>query len=522
LSNPGKGDLRIKDSASKWNDPFILITLLIVSIISHFPFVIVGIGEPDSARIAAVVIDRITHGTYGPLAGYYFTDTIPLYIEYLTFFMRLTHDNFNYLPMIMNYSNAFFATMCVIPAYLIIKWIFNNSTIAFCSVIALIFNPSFFQASTYGTPHLIAFFFFLVSLYFFILWIEGNSRSKYLMLLLSCLALLITMLIKTPIVLAGGIYPALLYIKKVRDKGKIVFSVLSLISAFALFFITRNQLIGSLNTETASIGSLISWFKYFFGSVSLGFVMRQIKPPVLGLGVVTSVLGLISFFYFIVKRRVNVLLFVVSWSALSYFFWFFVYGNNTRHFMIGVLPVIVMIVIFLYEKAPKLTLLLTIAIIFGNAVTTLPSAATNYTSGNLFKSSEMLKSRVKLYHDLAKELVNTNANKVAVMGRFHNPYVVYEIVSSAPNYEAKLLTSVRSSFIRITADDKEYMICYIDKTDPKADIEKALKLYNLYDYTIVSATYNLQWLRQQGVKVMNTKLLNNYYSDSLKDILSFL
>jgi hypothetical protein len=522
LSNTEKGDLRIKDSVRKWNDPFILITLLIVSIISHFPFVIEGIGEPDSARIAAVVIDRITHGTYGPLAGYYFTDTIPLYIEYLTFFMRLTHNNFTYLPMIMNYSNAFFATMCVVPAYLIIKWIFNDSTIAFCSVIALIFNPSFFQASTYGTPHLIAFFFFLVSLYFFILWVEGNRRLKYLMLSLSCLSLLITMLIKTPLVLAGGIYPALLYIKKVKDKKKIVFSFFSLISVFILFLITRNQLIGSLNTDTASVGSLIGWFKYFFGSVSFGFFMRQIKPPILGLGVVTSVLGLISFFYFVKKRRVDVLLFVVSWSALSYFFWFFVLGNNTRHFMIGVLPVIVMIVIFLYDKAPKFTLLLTIALIFGNAVTTLPSPATNYTSGNLFKSNILHNDRVKLYHARAKEIVNINANKVAVMGRFHNPYVVYEILSSAPSYEAKLLTSVRSSFIRITTKNKEYVLCYIDKTDPENAIEKALKLYNLYDYTIVSATYDLQWLRQRGIKVMNTELLDDYYHDSFKDILSFL
>lgn len=479
-------------------------------------------GEPDSARIAVVVIDKVTHGTYGPLAGYYFTDTIPLYIEYLTFCMHLMGNHFTYLPMVMNYSNAFFATMCVIPAYLIIRYIFNNSTIAYCSVIALIFNPSFFQASTYGTPHLIAFFFFLVSLYLFILWIDGNRRFKYLMLSLSCFSLLISMLIKTPIVLAGGIYLALLYIKKVKDKKKIAFSVFSLISVFILFLITRNQLIGSLDTETSSIGGLISWFKHFFGTVSFGYFMRQIKPPFLGLGVVTSVLGLISFFYFVKKRRVDVLLFVVSWSALSYFFWFFVQGNNSRHFMIGVLPVIVMTIIFLYDKTPKLTFLLTIALIFGNAITTLPLPTTSFTSGNLFKSNKLHNSRVKLYHARAKEIANINENKVAVMGRFHNPYVIYEILSTTPSYEAKLLTSVISSFIRIKANNKEYMFCYIDKTDTEAAIEKALERYDLYNYIIVSATYDLEWLKKRGIRVMNTELLDDYYRDSFKDILSFL
>src|SRR4030067_1225096 len=88
-----------------------------ISVISHFPFVLTGFGEPDSARIAAVVIDRISNGHGGPLANIYFTDTIPLYVLYLSLFIKLLNYNYSYLPAIMNYTNAIFATLTIIPAY---------------------------------------------------------------------------------------------------------------------------------------------------------------------------------------------------------------------------------------------------------------------------------------------------------------------------------------------------------------------------------------------------------------------
>jgi hypothetical protein len=420
----------------------------------------------------------------------------------------------------MNYSNAVFATLCIIPAYLIIKRIFG-STIAFCSVLALIFNPSFYQASTYGTPHLIAFFFFLISLYCFILWLDNKKWFRYPALFLSCIFLSMTMLIKAPLALAGGIYLALLYLRKIKEKKIIVLSILSLLLAFILFLATRKQLIGSLNTDTASVGSLINWFKYFFGTLSFGFIMRQIKPPVLGAGVITSLLWIVSLFYYLYRRRIDIILFVMSWSALTYFFWFFVYGNNTRHFMVGVLPVIVMVIMFFHEKTPKITLLLTSALIFGNAIVTAPSPSTYFTSGNLFASNKLHNSRVILYHSKAKEIADIDENKIAVMGYFHNPYVIYEILSSVSSYEAKLLTSVRSSVIKIKTDNKEYMLCYIDKLDPAASIERAITHYDLDSYLIVSATFDLDWLKARGIQTKNLVFLDDYHRSSFKDILSF-
>jgi len=117
--------------------------LLIISIVAHFPFVLNGFGEIDATKIAVSVIDMLNYGADAAFANLYFSDVIPLYILYLRGFMKFLNYDYTYLPLIMNYTNAVFGTLVIIPAFLLIRQIFNNSTIAFCSVLALIFAPSF-------------------------------------------------------------------------------------------------------------------------------------------------------------------------------------------------------------------------------------------------------------------------------------------------------------------------------------------------------------------------------------------
>jgi len=486
--------------------------LLIISIISHFPFVLKSIGEPDSARIAVVVIDRITHGSDGPLAGYYFTDSIPLYVQYLAWIMRFFDYNYIYFPLIMNYTNAILGTLTIIPAYLLIKRLFNNTTIAFYSVLALTFAPSFYQPSIYGTPHLIAFFFFLISLHSYLTWIDSKHKiMRYLLLILSSIALTLTMLFKSPLALAGGIYLGILYLKKVREKERIALSFSSLILAFILFLLIRQWITGTVSTGTTSISDFLDWLNYFFGKPTWGFMKRQLKPPIWGAGILTAFTGAAVFIYYLLKKRVDILTFIVSWAAPTYFFWLFIYGNNARHFMIGVLPLIVVVIVFFYEEAPRFTFIFTGLLITGNFLITSPSHSTYFPSGNLFKSHDLLENRNLLYHSKAKAIANLDEDKIAVMGYYHNPYVLYEIVSSTPIYEAKLLTSVRSAVINIKTNFKEYMLCYIARDNPQANIEKALIQYDLDNYVFVSATYNLEWLKNKGIKTRDVGILPYRY-----------
>src|SRR4030066_1408693 len=137
------------------NKPYHLPLLLVISIASHFPFVLKGFGEIDATKIAVSVIDILNHGSNAAFANFYFTDVIPLYILYLKWAMKLLNYNYSYLPVVMNYTNAVFGTLAVIPAFFLIRQLFRNSTIAFYTVLALIFAPSFYQSTIMGFPHLI-------------------------------------------------------------------------------------------------------------------------------------------------------------------------------------------------------------------------------------------------------------------------------------------------------------------------------------------------------------------------------
>lgn len=415
----------------------------------------------------------------------------------------------------MNYTNAIFATFTVVPAYLLIRRLFNNAVVAFCSVLALIFNPSFFQASIYGTPHLIAFFFFLVSLLLYLDWLETKSKTAgYYLLILSTVSLTITLLLKSPLALGGGIYLGLLYLRRIKEKKKTILSLLSLAIAFILFLLLRHYLVGSINTGTTSATNFIDWMKYYFGNLgqyTFGFFKRQLKPPVLGTGIFTSVLGILIFIYFLFRKRSDVLIFVLSWAAPTYFFWLFIYGNNARHFMLGVFPVIVMAVLFFYEKGSKAVIILTTALIMGNFLIAAPSPSTYFPSGNLFKSQALLQDRTNLYHSKAQEILGIDEKKIAVMGQYHDPYVLYEILKSTPSYEAKLLTSVKGSVTQIKTDDKEFILCYISSDSPQTNIEKSINLYNLSNYIITSATYDLEWLKNKGITTRNIGLLTYEY-----------
>jgi hypothetical protein len=501
------------------NPPY-LILLLIISAASHFPFVLEGIGEPDSARIATVVIDRISNGANGPLVNFYHTDTIPLYVLSLSWVMKLYSQDFTYLPLIMNYTNAIFSSLIIVPSYLLIKRLFRNSRVAFYSVMVFIFAPSFFLASVYGAPHLIALFFFFVSAYLFLLWIDDSSIARrHCWLLLSSAAFTLTILFKSSIILGCGIYPGILYIRRVKDKRKILFSLIYLCLAFFIFIFLRQHIIEPSAESITSRSGFLAYINYFLIDPTPSVIIRQIKPAILGAGIFSSLLGVISFLFYLLKKRSDMLIFMITWTALPNLYWISIWGNNARHHLIAVLPLLVMVVFFLYERSPRFLPLLTGALILGNFLLTAPSPSTYFPSGSLFKSQALLEARISKYHSKAREIAAINAEKIAVMDHYHIPYVIYEILSTKPLYDAKLLTSVRDSVVEIKTSDKEYMICFISSDAPRVNIEKMLNRYRLDNHVFVSLAYELEWLKDLGVKAIDIGSLDDYHQDSLKNIL---
>lgn len=485
------------------NKTYHLPLLLIISIISHFPFVLKGFGEIDATKIAVSVIDILNHGSDAAFANFYFTDVIPLYILYLKWFMKLLNHNYSYLPIVMNYTNAVFGTLIIIPAYYLIKQLFSNSTIAFCSVLALIFAPSFYQSTIMGFPHLIAFFFLLVALNFYLSGLDHNQKSTvYFLMFLSCIFLTITFLFKSDYVLAAGAYIGFLFMRNVRDKGKIASAFLIIIISGVLFLLLRNIILGPSSGTTMSKEGMSKWYNFSLIIPStVGYFIAQSKPIAYGAGIATFCAGGISFIFYLFKRRFDIITFIVFWAAAPTLVWLIMIGNNARHNMISTLPLLAMIVIFFYEKAPKYVITLTVMLILGNFLVTSPSFSILTPSGNLFKSNNLLNDRMIMFQSRAKEIANIDEDKIVVLGTFHNPHVVFELMRLNPSYNA---VKIGRENYKIQIGDKEYVFIYfvvVKPEDLEEGIDSILAEYHLHDHVFVSVTYDLKALKNRGLKI---------------------
>jgi hypothetical protein len=465
--------------------------------------VLKGFGEIDATKIAISVIDMLHHGSGAAFSNYYFTDVVPLYIFYLKQCMRLLDYNYSYLPLVMNYTNAVFGTLIIVPAFFLIRQLFGNGTIAFYTILALIFAPSFYQATIMGFPHLIAFFFLLVSLSCYLSGLDHNKNSRvYILMFLSCIFLTIAFLFKSDIVLAAGTYIGFLFMRKIKDKGKISSAFLIILTSGVLFLLFRNLIIGPGGSGTTmSKEALSNWYDYsLIIPTNLSYFIRQAKPIAYGAGIFTFCFGIISFIYYTFKRRLDILSFIISWAAASILFWLVMIGNNARHNMITTLPILVIIIHFFYEKAPRYITILTFILISVNFFIASPSFSILTPSGNLFQSNKLLEDRMDLFHSLAKEIADIDEEKIVVLGYFHNPHVVFEIMRSALSYEA---VKIGREDYKIKTNNKEFIFVYFvakNQEELNEGINSILNKYHIDNYVFTSAMYNLKPLIKRGLK----------------------
>jgi hypothetical protein len=484
------------------NKPYYLPLLLIISIATHFPFVLRGFGEIDATKIAVSVIDTLKHGPDAAFANFYFTDVVPLYILYLKWFMKMLNYNYSYLPIVMNYTNAIFGTLTIIPAFFLIRRLFGNSTVAFCSVLALIFAPSFYQSTIMGFPHLIAFFFLLVSLCCYLVGLDhGQKGTVYLLMFLSCIFLTVAFLFKSDYVLASGAYVGFLFMKQTRDKGKITGAILVVFISGVLFLLFRNLILGPSTGTTMSKEGMSKWYEYsFIIPNSLSYLLRQTKPIVYGAGVATFFLGIVSFLFYMLKKRIDIMAFFISWAAIPTLFWIVMIGNNARHNMMTTLPLLVIIILFFIEKTQKYVYVLTALLILCNFIITSPSYSILTPSGNLFASNNMLKERMIKFHSSAKKIAKIDEDKIVVLGTFHNPHVVFEIIRSSQAYKA---TKIGRENYSVKVGNKEYVFIYFvvnTARDLVDGVHHITQKYQLDDHVFVSATYDLNPLHSLGIK----------------------
>jgi hypothetical protein len=168
-----------------------------------------------------------------------------------------------------------------------------------------------------------------------------------------------------------------------------------------------------------------------------------------------------------------------------------------------------MIIMLFLQKAPRYILILTAMLILGNYLITSPSSSILTPSGNLFKSRALLENRMVELHSKAKEITGIKEDKIVLLGYFHNPYIVYEILRSTPFYKAEKIG--RENY-KIITKNNEYLIFYVipgNQEELNSMIDSIITLYNANDYYFISTTYDLQFLKDRGLKTKSLDIIKS-------------
>lgn len=497
-----KSVIAINESSAR--DHVILSLLLVLSALCRFPFILKGYGDTDTASIAVSTIDFIKHGESGFLTTFYFLDVVSLYSAYIKFVVNFFNVNYQYLPVVMNYTTAFFGTLIIVPAYLFTKRLFNNNTIAFCTAITFAFAPSIYQGSIYGFPSLPALFFFLAALHFFLVWLD---TSKYTWFVLSAVALATSILLKNDLILGCGAFFGLLYVRRKKEIIKIAspFAVIAL--SFVTFLLIRQWLTGVSKGYTTSFSGFIEWFLRFFNPLlsksAAMLIKHQIAPIVCGIGVLSFFTASIIFIYYLIRKRSDIIVFVLAWSACPTILWIVNWNNNARHNMQSILPFLIIIFYFLYEKFPKFTVVFPVILILGNFLITPPSVSIKIPSGNLLKSQELLDNKVNTVHLIARKIAEVDDDKLIFTTEGFRPYLLHEVISLTPEYK---LIDMGSSCYRVKNAPNECVICFYMKhiTHPIKYIKNLIAEHQLEDYTIIVPFLDLKVLEEEGLKKIDS------------------
>ncbi len=336
---------------------------------------------------------------------------------------------------------------------------------------------------------------------------SGADDKNYIYLGLSILALIATTLFKSYILLGAGAYWGILYIRRINEKRKYLLVIPVIVLSLIAFFIVREWIVGydykgPHYGSTTSIHEFGRWLKHTFMPIYLNvfihknvafFISYQIGPIIAAIGTFSFFTACIALIFNLIKKRYDVLVFVLLWSVPPTIFWLFAYFNTANHNMLAILPFLIIGVLFLYEKISQhLLIFFAGIIIIGNLIISPSFPMKNFKTINFFKSQIRENERSKDLHLVAQKIANLEDNKIIITKDAFRPYLLYEIFSLMPSYKFIKLDNYCYKI-----ENKRNMVCfitYISIEDILAILKKNIAEDRLKDYTIIATRAGLEKL----------------------------
>tara|TARA_R110001599_G_scaffold262322_1_gene462810 strand:+ start:10767 stop:12215 length:1449 start_codon:yes stop_codon:yes gene_type:complete len=407
-------------------EKYVFYIFLAVILARNLIFMVDGFGEQDAARL---VNDAIIWSSTGQIPFLeYRGKTSPLFLSYLKLMIDsgLTVDT---VAIVTNVASAISGALVIAFSFLIFRFFLSlYSSIA--TTVLLSFVPSLFFGSIYGFPAIIAFSFYIVSTWLFIISSKQTTKSVYLYAA-SFVFAIIAALCKADILITYFSYIAFfIFYNGFQIRALISICVAVMLTALVTIFYSKLFLPLNIN-HTGYAGVWIDQFPFSLQNL---FSKENIDITTLSFGPIFLLLSCVGILFGISDKKYRYFVLLLALSLLpSIIFWGGRPGNSARH--MSFMSIYIMLfcgfaIDFFSQKGHRKLVcsVLISAILISNYFSREPWPSTVITSTRIFESALLFNQSNDVLNNTALNLINTTYGDIAIIDSWTLPYSINNLL----------------------------------------------------------------------------------------------
>jgi Dolichyl-phosphate-mannose-protein mannosyltransferase len=326
----------------------------LLSLLLHAHFMLPWLGESDAARFGRIAFLWHSQGKISFDVGYQIrTSTLYLQLETLA----LNHGlPLHSLPSVINWVSVVLGTFCSVALYALFRKL-TTRPIAVAATLVYWLTPGFWLGNIYGMPTVPGMLFFVLGLIAFLAAARGGHRGLPLLgqLVLSWLCVTVAMLLKSDLVLGGGAFLAVAFVRPTQRlrfacyAGAVVIGATLASIGYGHFVVQPSTL-----ARTPSMGLLVflkNWNKAF--EVDLNALLTDSNNTTISRcvgGLLFSVIVFAHLYGLVTGGRLRKqALLALLWGLPPILAWGVRFGNSARHNVPAFPPLILFTVIVIFE-----------------------------------------------------------------------------------------------------------------------------------------------------------------------------
>jgi hypothetical protein len=408
-----------------------LVAAVALSILVHGIFVMDGFGEPDAARLAVQAAGWHHMGRIPILSYTVRVSTLYLYVMKAVLDLGLP---FHSLANLLNWSNVILGGATLIPLYLLWRHLTSPEAAAIGCLLYW-FTPAFWQANTYGMPHLPSFSFFVGSLLLFALCLRRSGWCFAALAAGSAILAAVALGLKADVILCCGAFIGVTFCLRALNLRSGILSLLIPVFALAVVMAYSKLVAPGLGNT----GEFVTTWSRRFPFTSHALQNRSnILVPAAALGGCLLSLVILSVIYcFVCRRNLRILFLALLWGVPPILFWGLKMGNSVRHLMAScsVLIFLAAVVFVSIIKNMRWALPIIAVLLLLNYFTSPEERLRFQSGGGLIKSRNDRQHMVDEIQKAGKTFVTLPDRRKLYIGGWSIPHVVWEVLEDAAEFD---------------------------------------------------------------------------------------